>query len=897
MSFPFQIEGFTMRKKNNKSYYISTFWTITVYAFFTIMLLCISFFVFLLFKALFVKVFQVEQSIGDMISLIVSIIVFILPLIPQIKNTCKKIINKTLQKIYMQHRKKTIKSSIKTTTEQETIINEALRLLKSNEGHLIALEGSPNKGKTTTAILLFDNIGNDINLFELFVQLQHQIYYIDAGYEKNFLMDHLNNNIDASKSLTIIDNVHKLSSNLLILMLNKISSITKYADNIGSKNLIVLLYEDSNNNPTKRIICEYLNREAFEDDGMFFKLNTTPYNNDIAIEINPIFDVDGAILNRIKCEYNELIQSHLLNLYTSGNNNKLLKLLLEMLSQSPNCQEVELLQLTTIVIVLSMHCGFVTQDAILKVWENTTTQFKRKRCLTLIRNFHKNGFFTLFPFIKKTYLFNESIALEYKKRFFPVKQFKNYYYKCTDYLYKSKFYNSIELEWANFITCSPSEILSIPEFVKEDLFYSSIETMNKSYALQILEEEITLDTQKNHLFDVELGILYIKTGQWNLARQILKPYISNKEINEKLIQLQLQIIEADHGVDAIENLEILKKIKNSSCDGFIQLQAEYWQAHIKMEQGDFNLTVWEALQNNIEVNLHWKNQHTYAHLIHRITADSCRTFFLKGNNNYNFFNKTLSFFNTHKVKPNLQEDLALEELENAHYIHYELVYQLGIWRMYRFPHDKNRSFLDSVNLRDLIDSSLTLYDKSITRFLKAGNKTWRTAQIRRAELSLCSPTPNFVELLSQLNDFEKYSSENSVDVFSGYIACLKGKAYALYALTVFLGNEDSSYEMYLKKSSQELRKSIQIYNHYGNDFGALRSELLFIIVNTIKNMERTKDQAINLEDFKSRAQQLQKQFSSDNIREQQVLKYLTDMSSLKISDFINILKYYPIVLQ
>ena len=79
-----------MRRKNNKSYYISTFWAITVYALFIIMLLCVSFFVFLLFKALFVKVFQVEQSIGDMISLIVSILVFILPMIPQMKKNLQK---------------------------------------------------------------------------------------------------------------------------------------------------------------------------------------------------------------------------------------------------------------------------------------------------------------------------------------------------------------------------------------------------------------------------------------------------------------------------------------------------------------------------------------------------------------------------------------------------------------------------------------------------------------------------------------------------------------------------------------------------------------------------------------------------------------------------------------
>lgn len=891
-----------MLEKHNKgkSYYLSTFWTIMIYSLFMMILLGISFLFFWILKALFINVFQIEQAIGDLISLIVSIIIFILPLIPQIKKFYIKMFNKLQQKAYILRRKRTITFDLKTTTEQAEFINKALLLLNNNESHLIALEGAPCKGKTTTAILLIDNIGKDTNLLELFVQLQRHIYYIDAGYEKKCLINYLNDNIAASRSLTIIDNVHKLSSNSLIMMLDKITAVTKYADSIGSKHLIILLYQDTNNNPTKQLLCEYFNEQSSNERGLFFKLNSALYHNSVEIKYNQAIDVDGIIFNKIIWECNELLQSHLLKLYVSINNDKLINIILTMLNNLNNKDcfiESELVRLITIIIVLSMYLGFVTQDAILKVWKNTSPQYKKRRCLSLIKYFSKSRFLCPFPFTKKTYLFNESLAFEYKKRFFSIEQFRNYYYECTNFLYKSNFFNAVELEWLTLISCKPCDILSVPESVKENLFYSAIEAMNKSYALTMLEEEIALDVQKKNIFHVELGILYIKTGQWALARQILKPYISNEKVSPKIVQLQLQIIEADHGVNDTENLDILNKINNMSNDTYIQFQTQYWIAHIKMEQGDFCLATWKGLQKKIEENSQWKNQHTYAHLIHRITADSCRTMFLKGDGNYNFFNKTLSFFDTYRVKPNVQEDLALEELENAHYIHYELVYQLGIWRMYQFQHDKTRSFDDSVSLHDLIDIALTLYDRSITQFLKAGNKTWRTAQIRRAELSFCSISPNFVELLSQLDNFEQYAHENNVDVFSGYIACLKGKAFALYALCVFLENEDTLYEIYLEKSIESFQRSIQIYNRYGNEFGALRSEMLHTIVNTIKNIDTTKEFRTVLDSFKSKLKEMQKLFNSDNIREQQVLKYLTDMPSLKIVDLINILKFYPIVLQ
>lgn len=891
-----------MQRKNNRrnAYYLSIFWTILIYAAFTLVLLGISFFVYLIFEVLLIHVFQVEQAVGDLVSLVVSIFFFVFPLIPKIKHFCIRLVNILQQRVYNRIRKRAFPMDLKTTTEQAAIINRALALLKNDESHLIALEGAPNKGKTMTAVFLIDNIGRDGNLLELFIQLQQHIYYIDAGYEKTYLMNYLDNNPAAAKSLTIVDNVHKLSSEALIAVLNKITATSEYADSIGSKHLIILLYQGIYNNSTSHLLHDYSVSQHQNNRGVFLKLNADSHFYNAELKNNRIIDANGIILNKISAEHNELLRTHLLNVYTSANSSTLVNYLLRILDMGvqENLRiESDSLRLITIVVVLSMHLGFVTKDAMLEIWGNLSPRCGKAHCLRLIKCFSRSNFMLPFSLMPNAFLFNESLAHEYKKRLFSIELFKEYYYQCANYIYKTNYFKSIELEWLFLIACRPCEVQDVPENIRERLFYSCIEAMNQSYVLAALEEEVSLDIQKQYLFQVELGILYIKTGQWTQARQVLKPYICQEKVPLKIYQCQLQIIEADHGVNDAENLSILSKIANMSDDPYIQFQAHYWIAHIKMEQGDFSLTVWKELQAKVEANTKWRIQHTYPHLIHRITADSCRTFFLKGSGDFIFFNQTMDFFETYRSKPNLQEDLALEELENAHYIHYELVYQLGIWKMYRSPHDRARSLGDSIGLNDLIEKSLKMYDGSIAQFLKAGAKTWRTAQIRRAELSLCGTLPNYIEIMSQLNEFERYANDNHVDVFKGYIKCLQGKALAIYALSEALGNEDTSYERSLDNSLTSLEESIEVYNCYGNIFGALRSKMLYMLVDTIKRVGISEDPTQILKYLTTELEGMRKNFSEENVREQQVLKYLIDMPSLKIADIGNVIKYYPIVLQ
>ncbi len=891
-----------MKKKNNSatSYYIGLVWTVLIYCILTLILLGLSLLVYFVFKGLFTRVFQVEQAVGDMVSLIASILFFVLPLIPKMKNLYIRLVNLMQQGIYKQLRKRFLPNDLTTTAEQATVINSALGLLKKNGSHFIALESAPSKGKTMTAVQLIDNIGRDKKLLELFIQLQHHICYIDAGYEKNYLMNYLDDNTIVAESLTIVDNVHKLSSEALIEVLNKITAISAYANSIGSKQLIILLYQGIDNNSTNFLLHEYFANSQPNDRKRFFTLSYDLNYNYFELKSNRKIDEDGMILNRIRNEHSDLIRAHLLNVYAAEKGSLLINFLLKVLNKRNSKKsfiELDQLALITIIVVLSMHLGFVTKDAIMVVWDNLFPKYRKSHCKHLIKNFSKNRFILQFPLMQSAFLFNESLAHEYKKRLFSIKQFKEYYYQCANYLYKSNLFNAVELEWLFLVSCRPCEILSISDVEREKVFFSCINLMNKSYVLAALEEELSLDPQKCSIFQMELGILYIKTGQWTQARQVLKPYICQEQVPSKIYQLQLQVIEADHGVNDDENLIILNRISNKSDDPYIRFQAQYWVAHIKMEQGDFSLKIWEKLQEKIEENPKWKDQHTYPNLVHRITADACRTFFLKGSSDYTFFNCTLDFFENHRLKPNMQEDLALVKLENAHYIHYELVYQLGIWRIYRFQHDRSRSFDDTIGINELIEKALQIYDASIAQFMKAGVKTWRTAQIRRAELSLCSTLPNYIEILSQLDEFEHYARENRVDVFNGYIACLQGKAFAIYALSEAIENEDTSYERSLDNSISAFQRSMKIYNSYGNIFGVLRSKMLYILVDTIKKIGTEKDPIKILEYFTAELKSMKKRFNQENVRELQVIEYLTSMPSLKVADIGNVIKYYPIVLQ
>lgn len=882
--------------KNKKSYYTDSLTNILIYLVAALVIIVITLSFFLVFRYLFVNVFDIEKNISEFISIIISIAIVVIPSLHKIKSILCKTTAILQQLHYKLLRKNYIPNQYTKSNSQNAVISKAIGMLQSTGGKIFSVEGGAGNGKTMTSVFLLDDIGKNRSLLNLFIELQKHIVYLDAGQEFYMITKLLSKIEMEPYSLVFIDNLQKLSLDKITTILGKVKANSEYANEFGKTSLIVLMYQSNFANEQIKTSLNTMFDNQFQNDNNYLFL------------LNEFQDVDGLNHQNDKNKYEKLfafngnLKTHLIGMYDNKGNSELLQWILDLLADNAfikKNKDKRKLYFTAAIIMLSKYTGFVDKKHLTKILSSGSIKFNKLQIYYYTKMFSKSRFIQPFPLKKGSFIFNEILSNEYRSILAINKLFCEYCNECSFSIFLNKTIYNNELKWLYLISCSVNDFKSIPIKNSEKLFYNCLESLNINYILSSLETELKIDPEKNSFFQIELGILYIRTGKWKQARDILKPYIYKNKVSKNIWELQLQIIEADHGVNDEENYNVINRIINTSNDSYIIFQAKYWLAHIKMEQGDFSLNVWEELQTLIRENLIWKEKNTYSHFIHRITADTCRTYFLRGENKPSFFDCVLNFFNLYKKHPDTQEDLALLDLEEAHYIHYDLIYQLGIWNRYILEHNKLLSKNDQLSFNELMDNAIQKYNLSISRFQQSGVKTWRTAQIRKDELSLALDNPNFVEIFSHLDDFEQYAIENHVDVFIGYIKCLQGKALSLCAYKKYICIDDSSYDTYLENALIKLTESSETYEKYGNSYGKLRSELLYALVDitTKFNSNERKDFSKILDDFIVRIKEIKDKLNNDNLREKQIINYILSLKSLKLQDIIKIITYYPIVLQ
>ena len=884
------------KRKNKNSYYTDSLTNIFIYLVISLAIIFITLSFFLVFRYLFINVFEIEKNISEFISIIISVAIVVIPSLHKIKNILRKITAVLQQFRYRLLRKNYIPHQYKKSNSQNAVIIKAIGMLQSTGGKIFSIEGESGIGKTMTSVFLLDDIGRNRNLLNLFIEFQKHIVYLDAGQEFCTITNLLSKIEMDSYSLVFIDNLQKLSLNKITTILEKIKSNFEYANEFGQTSLVVLMFQSNFANEQIKISLSTMFDKQFQNDNNYlFSLNEF---QDTYVNNNQNYKKEYEKL----LAFNDKLKSHLIVMYNSKGNNKLLQWLLDLFDDNINIKGIKnerKLFFTAAIVMLSKYTGFVDRKHLTKILSSASIKFNKFQVYHYTKMFSKSRFIQPFPLKKGSFIFNEMLSDEYRSMLVINELFCKYCNECSFSIFLDQTIYNSELKWLYLISSDIDDFKSIPFQTSEKLFYDCLDSLNINYILSNLETELKIDPKKNSLLQIELGILYIRTGKWKQARDILKPYVYKNKVSKDIWELQLQIIEADHGVNDEENYKVINKIINTSNDSYIVFQAKYWLAHINMEQGDFSLKVWEELQILISKNLMWKEKNTYSHFVHRITADTCRTYFLRGENKPSFFDCALKFFNSYKKHPETQEDLALLDLEKAHYIHYDLIYQLGIWNRYIFKHNKVLSKNDQLSLNNLIDDALQKYNLSISQFQQSGVKTWRTAQIRKDELSLALEEPNFIEVFSHLDDFEQYAIENHVDVFIGYVKCLQGKALSLCAYKKYIGIEDSSYDTYLENALAKLKESSETYKEYGNKYGELRSELLYALVDVTTKFNSNSTEDINtiLDNFIVRIKELKHKFNNDNLRENQIVNYLLSLKSLKIQDIIKIITYYPIVLQ
>ena len=236
-------------------------------------------------------------------------------------------------------------------------------------------------------------------------------------------------------------------------------------------------------------------------------------------------------------------------------------------------------------------------------------------------------------------------------------------------------------------------------------------------------------------------------------------------------------------------------------------------------------------------------------------------------------------------------------MTQAHYVHYDIIYQLGIWGYYK--HSKVDPKFIGLSLNQIIALALNAYDDCLRTYKATGDKKWRTVQVRRDELSLCASHCNYADVINRLDIFFEYAERNDIGVFKGFCDTLRGKTFAIYAISVLAQADYVRYDQFITSSIEYLNSAKSVYNQYGNVYGAIRAEFLQVVVSMLEKrrdplMKKKKEFEKH---FSKELQRLLEVFKNNGWRrEQDVCEYL--LSNLtKYNTLSLLLKYYPIILQ
>lgn len=864
---------------------------------FVLIAICLFFVICIALKYFMKLVPNLQDVLGDIISSTVTVLIFIIGLFTKVRNKILHLINIAKHKIYSFLNTHKIYLLSKTVTQfnihsypktqgQAIAINKALNILRSNRQGIISIESTPGKGKTTTALMLMDVIGNDIDLLDTFVRVNKRFFYFDVANDSADLFNFFNKQGNLKNSVVVVDNLHKLSLSKLDELLATINNNISYFEETEQCFLIILMYQ---NHKYTRKISEYI--ESFNINRNSNEYITLQENFlDLQSQYNELSDYRKNYIQKINSLDNEILKKHLSKIIKTKS--AFCNLLLCWIFDKKdinlfNKKESDILQMLSEIILISSYYGYVTKDSLYALWKIYSNN--KIKAVYLIKELEKCQFLIEFPFTKNAFLLNESLSYEYKKIFIHIPKFLTLYQSNAVALFNSQ--DSNPIKWLYLISTDAAFYKDLNKRSLERLFNECLSILNVNYILDILEKELQLYPDKSVDFAREIGMLYIRNGEWKKAREQLLPYIKKPSTNIDECELYLQVIEADHGIDDAENLKTLELIKNNISDEYIIFKADYWTAHIKMEQGNFSLKPWSSL------NLRWQKLEGSGYkddvINYRILSDYARVYFLSGISKYSEIKNIFEMIAKEKNQ-NKKKEAEYYLITRAHYLHYEIIYELGIWGWRTDSSDENmyiKSLIEMQNpLDEFIKVALKAYNIAINKYQELGDKKLHTAKVRYEDLKLCYSNCNYVNIIDEFQNFLLYAKSNNALVFEGYAETLLGKAFILYADDEMLNGRFDKADSLFQQASSELNKALYNYNNYGNIYGCLRAEFLLLLLSLIqeKSSEDVLDSISDLEEKYDIAHKYMREFK--------LLEHLKNNVS-KIRICRTILRFYPIILQ
>ncbi len=906
-----------MKLKRNKSTYIQTFCNCIINCCFLIIILLIGVLIYKIVCLGFRYIPNVDSIYGNLISALVTILLAAISYITKLKKKLPVLLQKTKQKIYHVLSLKYNPLStfaitnfninhLAETKEQGELISSAIRILKNKLQNTILISGYGGRGKTTSVMLLLNAIAHDKELYQLFSELQNRIVYFDSVNDKNELLKYLQYSEKHIYKLIIIDNIQKYKISLINEIMDKIENLTNYNKNIEKNVLILFLYQETNKNDA---FYEYIKNNFFIDNKNIFELKKY-----ININANKIYKFCSPEDKKLKANIDKIedtfFKQHIMTIFYNRKNKSIIKFLNDMIFTQPisiAAKNRKMLFLMMVFIILGNYNGYVSKRELHFMWKKEYSFLSIPQADLLIRYYVRNHILTPFPFLKSSYIFNEQLAKEYRKRLIG-----NLYYLQKSYIMAEIMFvscdDNLPQKWILFLFCSPDFCINFSQKKRRKYFENVLSSYHLQYILDLMETEISFLPDKKEIFRPELGIIYIYNGEWEKAKQTLNPYLKICDEYKDIWYLQLKIIETEHEGYDESYLAMLTYMKSNCTDPVILFQVKYWLEHISMEHGNFNLYKWDEIVCEIISSAELKQLLEDEHFSTRIVSDYERSYFLKGNINYFQYNKIISKYLEISSKSNRNDEPLEYLLSYAYYIQYDVLYQLGIWGYIKYGEINpdiipSPDFTDSnTTMNDLLYTAIEKYDYCIQKYQSEGKKKYRTLRVRKSELTLCTDANNYIEVLNQYEHFEKYAIRNGIKLFEGYCNTQKGKAFGLYANYMLLKYDYDKFEEYLINAEKCLLHAQEIYEKWGNNYGVFRASLLLILIHMIQDKDYTKIKHMNTFEYRKKYTdlliKLNKKYNSEQqfIRENNVIEYI-QQNILSMDITLKVLKFYPIILQ
>lgn len=711
----------------------------------------------------------------------------------------------------------------------------------------VLVYGAPSSGKTKSLFYILDDSSEKGNLFQL---LDNHIIYISKSTKKDSI-EHLINNYKLKNyncDYIFFDDFSELSDIIKQMIMNEII-IPSIDYNICYAKSIIVISEKINHlllSNKYPVVAHEVKRNIIEERKLTLKID--------------------SFLSQYKIEDTK-IKLWLFTVFQKEKGDKILFSILER-------KDLNLLEFFICIVIVCMYSNTCKIKTLKSLFNKGNKNFNKYFNALLEANI-----ISYFPFYKSTIYFNHHAANFFRYYFLNDSKYKEIFNR---YYINKLVMDDINFadQWLYFIEYS---LINKKDNQNNKIVYfeNAFCYGNYNYILDQTNSILNIYKNSEKWFYRELGYLNEKVGNRIEAIEYLKRYINTSTSEFERQQSELLLFEILHHKN--QDLVDINRLQKST-NSFIKIQARYWEEHINIEKGIFRYNeMKDILKEYLSFQNEWKNELNYFHILRRLFSDLARVYFLGESIDFEkakFIEQAMDKSYLKFYHPEYKDFFNL--LNCAHYIHYDIVFQLGF-----FGHMRHKIKGERMQKEKAIDKSLDIYNKCENNFKNNGDKAWITIFIRKTELSLAKEA--YIDIINDLVNLKKDFVKNQNIIHIAFINCILCKAEFLY----YYQNElDCDFNQTYLKCNKLLNEAYKLYSLVNNAYGMCRIGFIKCFLAFFKTVDF--NQESSKKKFLNKLPQLDIYKYS---REKEMIDYILSKNNIQADLAYRFFAYYPIILQ